>query len=196
MFPTDPAPSTRGMPKQSGLTNTHAYEPVIQMDNWRHNSAICPHPQSKGGPRSRSGPSSEFDFTGRASSRPARWAEWGGSWVLRTSWLERLEVGRAKFRESAAVEGPICLLCLVCTPNRADGWSPSSSINSSALPSSLQPPPFSAQLFLGRQRWLWGGKTGREDEADKDKRINPQGEGRRRTEASQRARLCAFAAPE
>lgn len=108
--------------------------PVIQMDNWRRNSAICPHLQSKGGPRSKSGPGSEFDFTGRASSRPAQWEGWGGSWVLRTSWLERLEVGRAKFRESAAVEGPICLLCLVCTPNRADGWSPSSSINSSALP--------------------------------------------------------------
>lgn len=52
---------------------------------------------------------------------------WSGSWVLRTSCGERLKVGKAEFRESAAGDEPHCLLCLVCVPNRADGWSHSSS---------------------------------------------------------------------
>lgn len=37
-------------------------EPIIQMEKWRHNRAVCPHFQSKGGP------GSEFDFTDREFS--------------------------------------------------------------------------------------------------------------------------------
>lgn len=46
-------------------------EPIIQMEKWRHNRAVCPHFQCKGGPKSKGGPRSEFDFTDRVLSRPA-----------------------------------------------------------------------------------------------------------------------------
>lgn len=55
----------------------------------------------------------------------------------------------AEFRESAAGDEPHCLLCLVCVPNRADGWSHSRSYKQLRPPSFPLALLFSARLFLG-----------------------------------------------
>lgn len=140
-------------------------EPIIQMEKWRHNGPVCPPLQSKGGPKSRgSPPPSEFDFTEFSPGQPdgdiggGSCAEWGGSWVLRPSCRERgLKLGWP----SSAGEEPSCLLCLVCAPNRADGWSHSSSYKQLRPPLLPPSPPVLSTTVPREMEMLVGvGETG------------------------------------
>lgn len=67
------------MLKHSGIKRV--YEPIIQMEKWRHNSAICPHFWSKGAPKSKSGPGHcLISQTELSPGQPAGRLEVGAEW--------------------------------------------------------------------------------------------------------------------